>query len=182
MGVIFKARQPKLDRYVALKILPPDLARQRDSPSALPARPRAFARLSHPHIVAVYDFGERADSAYLIMEFVNGVNLRQAMRAGVTPEQALAWCPDLRGAAVCARPRRAASRHQAREHPARYRGILEARGLRHRQLVEDKMRRAVDDERRGARHSRPTWRPSKSNNRGRSINRADIYSLVRRAL
>jgi serine/threonine protein kinase len=55
---------------------------------------RVLARLSHPSIVAVHDFGESGGFAYLIMEFVDGVNLRQAMRAGrFTPEQALRIIP-----------------------------------------------------------------------------------------
>jgi tRNA A-37 threonylcarbamoyl transferase component Bud32 len=93
MGVIYKARQPRLDRLVALKILPPNLARQPGFTERFTREARALARLNHPHIVAVYDFGERAGLCFLIMEFVNGVNLRQAMRAGITPEQALALVP-----------------------------------------------------------------------------------------
>jgi serine/threonine protein kinase len=47
-----------------------------------------LARLAHPHIITIYDFGERAGVFYLTMEYVNGVNLRVAMRAGIKPEQA----------------------------------------------------------------------------------------------
>ncbi len=93
MGVVFKARQPRLDRLVALKILPPALAAQPGFAERFTREARALARLAHPHIVAVYDFGERAGFYYLLMEFVNGVNLRQAMRAGITPEQALGLVP-----------------------------------------------------------------------------------------
>jgi serine/threonine protein kinase len=93
MGVIFKARQPRLDRFVALKILPPHLAQQPGFTERFTREARALARLSHPNIVAVYDFGERGGFCFLLMEFVNGVNLRQAMRAGVTPEQALGLVP-----------------------------------------------------------------------------------------
>ena len=95
MGVIFKARQAKLDRLVALKILPPDLARQPGFTERFTREARALARLNHPHIVSVFDFGERAGFCFLLMEFVNGVNLRQAMRAGVTPQQALALVPGI---------------------------------------------------------------------------------------
>lgn len=93
MGVIFKARQPRLDRFVALKILPPHLAHQPGFTERFTREARALARLNHPNIVAVYDFGERNDYCFLMMEFVNGVNLRQAMRAGVTPDQALSLVP-----------------------------------------------------------------------------------------
>ncbi|MGB8167036.1 MAG: protein kinase [Chthoniobacteraceae bacterium] len=93
MGIVFKARQPRLDRFVALKILPPVLAAQPGFAERFTREARALARLAHPHIVAVYDFGERAGFYHLVMEYVNGVNLRHAMRAGMTPEQALALVP-----------------------------------------------------------------------------------------
>ena len=95
MGVVFKARQPRLDRLIALKILPPALAAQPGFAERFTREARALARLAHPHIVAVYDFGERAGFYYLMMEFVDGVNLRQALRAGVTPEQALQLVPHI---------------------------------------------------------------------------------------
>ena len=95
MGVVFKARQPRLDRLVALKILPPALAAQPGFSERFTREARVLARLAHPHIVGIYDFGESAGFFYLTMEFVNGVNLRAAMRAGVTPEQALLLVPHI---------------------------------------------------------------------------------------
>jgi len=96
MGAVFKARQPKLDRFVALKIL----ARSRSESAAFAERftreGRVLARLSHPGIVAVHDFGQEDGFFYLLMEYVDGVNLRQAMRAGrFTPEEALAVAPKI---------------------------------------------------------------------------------------
>jgi serine/threonine protein kinase len=93
MGVVFKARQPRLDRLVALKILLPALAAQPGFAERFTREARVLARLAHPHIVAIYDFGESAGFFYLIMEYVNGVNLRAAIRAGVKPEQALLLVP-----------------------------------------------------------------------------------------
>jgi tRNA A-37 threonylcarbamoyl transferase component Bud32 len=93
LGVVFKARQPRLDRLVALKILPPALAAEPGFAERFTREARVLARLAHPHIVAIYDFGEGAGFFYLIMEYVNGVNLRAAMRAGVKPEQALLLVP-----------------------------------------------------------------------------------------
>lgn len=95
MGVVFKARQPRLDRLVALKILLPALAAQPGFAERFTREARVLARLAHPHIVAIYDFGESAGFFYLIMEFVNGVNLRAAMSAGVKPEQALLLVPKI---------------------------------------------------------------------------------------
>ncbi len=96
MGVVFKARQPKLDRLVALKVLPKALAATPGFPERFTREGRVLARLSHPSIVTVHDFGESGGYCYLIMEYVDGVNLRQAMRAGrFTPEQALKVVPDV---------------------------------------------------------------------------------------
>jgi tRNA A-37 threonylcarbamoyl transferase component Bud32 len=96
MGCVFKARQKQLDRIVALKILPDSLARDAAFADRFAREARALAALSHPNIVTVHDCGRAADFFYLLMEFVDGVNLRQALRAGrFTPEQALAIVPPL---------------------------------------------------------------------------------------
>ncbi|MBC7818433.1 MAG: protein kinase, partial [Planctomycetaceae bacterium] len=57
MGAVYKARQPGLDRLVALKILPPEISHDPAFAERFQREARALARLSHPHIVAVYDFG-----------------------------------------------------------------------------------------------------------------------------
>lgn len=94
MSAVFKARQPRLDRVVALKVLPKSLAATPGFAERFHREGRVLARLSHPSIVTVHDFGESGGFAYLVMEFVDGVNLRQAMRAGrFTPEQALRIIP-----------------------------------------------------------------------------------------
>ncbi|MFN0077570.1 MAG: protein kinase domain-containing protein [Prosthecobacter sp.] len=94
MSAVFCARQPKLDRVVALKVLPKALAATPGFAERFTREGRVLARLSHPNIVAVHDFGESGGFCYLIMEYVDGVNLRQAMRAGrFTPEQALNIIP-----------------------------------------------------------------------------------------
>lgn len=96
MGVVFKARQPKLDRLVALKVLPKALAATPGFSERFTREGRVLARLSHPSIVTVHDFGESGGYCFLIMEYVDGVNLRQAMRVGrFTPEQALKVVPDI---------------------------------------------------------------------------------------
>src|SRR6266850_6032564 len=96
MGFVFKARQPKLDRFVALKILSQSLAADAAFAERFTREGRLLARLNHPNIVTVHDFGQANGFFYLLMEFVDGVNLRQAMRAGrFTPEQALAVVPKI---------------------------------------------------------------------------------------
>jgi len=96
MGFVFKARQPKLDRFVALKILPQSLAAAPAFAERFSREGRVLAKLNHPNIVTIHDFGQANGFFYLLMEFVDGVNLRQAMRAGrFTPDQALAIVPKI---------------------------------------------------------------------------------------
>lgn len=94
MGSVFKVRQPKLNRFAALKLLPHSLATDPAFAGRFEREAQVLARLSHPNIVAVYDYGQADGFFYLLMEFVDGVNLRQAMRAArFTPEQALGIVP-----------------------------------------------------------------------------------------
>ena len=80
MGAVYKARQPGLDRLVALKILPPQVASGPGFGERFNREARALARLSHPNIVAVHEFGQVNGMPFFIMEFVDGMNLRQLER------------------------------------------------------------------------------------------------------
>ena len=96
MGAVYKARQPKLDRLVALKILSHDLAEDPAFEERFNREARVLARLNHPNIVTVFDFGSNGPFCFLLMEYVEGVNLRQAMRAGsFTPAESLALVQDV---------------------------------------------------------------------------------------
>ena len=94
MGVVYKARQKTLNRLVALKLLAPERAGDAAFARHFTREAQALAALSHPHIVTIHDFGQAGGYYYLLMEFVDGVNLRQAMTGPrFTPEQALAVVP-----------------------------------------------------------------------------------------
>lgn len=96
MGAVYRARQTKLDRLVAVKVLPPEWGRDPAFAERFTREARALARLNHPHVVAVHDFGETAGLYYLVMEYVDGPNLRQALQAGpLAPAQALAVIPQM---------------------------------------------------------------------------------------
>jgi serine/threonine protein kinase/DUF4097 and DUF4098 domain-containing protein YvlB len=96
MGAVYKGRQPSLDRLVALKVLPPELSREPGFIERFSREAQALARLNHPNIVAVHDFGRAGELPYLVMEFVDGANLRQTEQAGrLTPDQALAIVPQI---------------------------------------------------------------------------------------
>ena len=96
MGVVYKARQKRLDRLVALKILAPKIGQDPAFAERFAREARAMAMLSHPHVVAVYDFGETDGLYYFLMEFVDGVNLRRLLDTGkLAPEEALAIVPQI---------------------------------------------------------------------------------------
>ena len=82
MGAIFHARQTALDRDVALKIIAKEVAGDTAFIERFEREAKTLARLSHPNIVTIFDFGHTADGqAYLIMEFVDGINLREAINS-----------------------------------------------------------------------------------------------------
>ncbi len=96
MGAVYLARQPRLNRRVALKLLAPELAGDPAFLDRFAREAQALARLSHPHIVTVFDFGSREGLPYLLMEYVDGMNLRQLGRAGrLSPREALALVPQI---------------------------------------------------------------------------------------
>ncbi len=96
MGAVYKARQPALDRFVALKILAPRSGADLDFAGRFTREARALAKLSHPNIVGVYDFGQADRLSYFIMEYVDGPNLRQIEQAGkLLPREALEIIPQI---------------------------------------------------------------------------------------
>jgi predicted Ser/Thr protein kinase len=96
MGAVYRARQKSLDRLVALKILPPQSAGDPAFAERFAREARAMARLHHSNIVTVFEFGETDGLFYLLMEYVDGVNLRQAIRSKqITAEQALSIVPHI---------------------------------------------------------------------------------------
>lgn len=96
MGAVYKARQPALDRVVALKILPPRPANDVGFAERFNREARALAKLSHPNIVAVHDFGVAGTFHYFLMEYVEGGNLRELQEAGkFSPKEALKIVPQI---------------------------------------------------------------------------------------
>jgi serine/threonine protein kinase len=103
MGVVYKARQKSLNRLVALKLLAPERADDPQFAERFTREAQALAALNHPNIVAVYDFGQAGGFYFLLMEFVDGVNLRQLLRAKrLTSKEALSIVPPVCEALQCA--------------------------------------------------------------------------------
>jgi predicted Ser/Thr protein kinase len=96
MGAVYKARQTALDRLVALKILPPEAGKDPAFAERFTREARALAKLNHPTIITVFDFGQNGDLYYFIMEFVDGANLRQLIRtAYLKPDLAVQIVPQI---------------------------------------------------------------------------------------
>ena len=90
MGAVYKVRQKSLDRIVALKILPPEVGCDPTFAERFSREAKALARLSHPNVLTIFEFGEAHGLYYLIMEYVDGVNLRQAIHAkSLRPQDSL---------------------------------------------------------------------------------------------
>ncbi|MFN7140132.1 MAG: serine/threonine-protein kinase, partial [Limisphaerales bacterium] len=102
MGAVYKARQKQLDRIVALKILPLGIGNDAAFAERFAREAKALARLNHPGIVTIHDFGAASASVeapklyYFLMEFVDGVTLRQLLNGNrVSPREALAIVPQI---------------------------------------------------------------------------------------
>jgi len=96
MGVVYQARQKTLNRFVALKLLAPERASDPQFAARFEKEARALALLNHPNIVTIYDHGQAGGFYYLLMEFVDGVTLRQLLaKERVSPREALAIVPQI---------------------------------------------------------------------------------------
>jgi serine/threonine-protein kinase len=90
MGEVYKARDTRLDRVVAIKILPERLASDPQFRERFDREARAISRLAHPHICTLYDVGESVGTAFLVMEYLEGETLEQRLKKGALPlDQAL---------------------------------------------------------------------------------------------
>jgi hypothetical protein len=89
MGVVYRARDERLHRRVAIKVLPPELAFQEEIRARFTREAQTAARLSHPHVVPIYDVGSEGDLVYFIMGYVDGESLggRIKRRGQLPPEE-----------------------------------------------------------------------------------------------
>jgi hypothetical protein len=87
MGEVYRARDTRLDRNVALKILPESFAHNRDRLHRFEQEARAVAALNHPNILAVFDIGQHNGSPYLVSELLEGDSLRATLDRGALPQR-----------------------------------------------------------------------------------------------
>jgi eukaryotic-like serine/threonine-protein kinase len=82
MGEVYKARDRRLDRIVAIKLLPQQAADRPDRRARFETEARAISALSHPHICTLFDIGEDAGRRFLVMEYVEGETLDDRLARG----------------------------------------------------------------------------------------------------
>jgi Tol biopolymer transport system component len=87
MGEVYKARDTRLDRIVAIKVLPAHLADRADLRERFDREAKTIASLNHPHICTLYDTGHQHDIDFLVMEYLEGETLAQRLRKGSLPIQ-----------------------------------------------------------------------------------------------
>ncbi len=85
MGEIYRARDPRLERDVAIKVLPAEVSRDPDRLARFEREAKALAALSHPSILAIHDFGKEGDVTYAVTELLEGETLRSRVGRGALP-------------------------------------------------------------------------------------------------
>jgi len=90
MGEVYRARDPRLERDVAVKVLPANLSSNSNLRQGLEREAKAVSKLSHPHICTVYDIGHQDGVDFLVMELIEGETLEHKLTKGsLPPEQAV---------------------------------------------------------------------------------------------
>src|SRR6266702_2644778 len=85
MGEVYKARDTRLERTVAVKVLPAHLSLSAESRQRFEREAKTISQLSHPHICAIYDVGSHEGTAYLVMELLEGETLAARLARGPLP-------------------------------------------------------------------------------------------------
>jgi len=104
MATVFKASQPSLDRYVAVQVLPPHHARDQVFVKRFKQEARSVAKLTHPNIVQIHDFGGQEDLkiTYIVMEYVDGGTLKDRLKRALPVSEAVGFIIQAAEALECA--------------------------------------------------------------------------------
>src|SRR2546427_10056261 len=102
MGEVYRAQDTELDRTVAIKILPENLASDQQRLQRFIQEAKAASALNHPHILTIYEIGTTGDSRFIATEFIDGETLRERMKAGLRLLDALEFSIQIAGALAAA--------------------------------------------------------------------------------
>ena len=99
MGEVYRAHDTRLNRDVAIKVLPAAVVNDPTRRARFEREAQAIAQLSHPHICAIHDIGEEGGVAFIVMEYISGQSLAERLRLGPIPwNTALSWAIDIASA------------------------------------------------------------------------------------
>ena len=93
MGEVYRARDTKLGREVAIKVLPEDVASDRDRLRRFEQEARAASALNHPNIITIHDISEEGSTHYIVMEYVEGKTLTDMLGARALPSRSCSRSP-----------------------------------------------------------------------------------------
>ena len=159
MGEVYRARDSKLDRDVAIKVLPESVAADPEALARFEREAKAVAALSHPNILAIFDFGTQDGVAYAVMELLEGETLRGKLDAGARSRRSRPWTTRSRS------PRGLSAAHEKGRRPP---GPEAREPVRHRKTATSRSstsawrrgsRRSLRARRRARRRARATRSP-----------------------
>ena len=173
MGIVYRARQKSLDRMVALKILYPEKVEEAGFAERFMREAKALARMNHPNIVTVHDFGQAGAHYFLLMEYVDGLNVRELLRnEKLSIEMAQTMIPVLCDALQYAHEQGIIHRDIKPENL-----LLDREGKIH--VADFGISRMADHQEKGGQliGTPPYMAPEQKGNAHAADARADIYSL-----